>query len=193
MGSKISIGLVYENKCREDISVYLEKVINGFLDKGYIKDFTVSLDNEGNEWIEQNVGEKEVTKTDYDLITTNYYGKINLISNIITSNPKKITVAIEKSDEYFGFLVDLNEEDLTKNFSLDELENKIVDFLLSKFRILNYDYAFCDNEAEIEYSPQEIKQEEELYSLLFIPNTKENKKEIEVKKSSWYIDGLTSR
>ncbi|WP_254634950.1 Imm64 family immunity protein [Paenibacillus sp. GbtcB18] len=52
-----------------------------------------------------------------------------------------------------------------------------------------FDYAFCDHEAQIEFSPREFKPER--YSRSFWPDLSNG--ELKIAKSSWHINGLTER
>lgn len=39
--------------------------------------------------------------------------------------------------------------------------------------VLNYDYAFCDNEAELQYSPKEFMFGQDVYSITAVSNNSE--------------------
>ncbi|MFF2158113.1 Imm64 family immunity protein [Paenibacillus chitinolyticus] len=54
---------------------------------------------------------------------------------------------------------------------------------------MQFNYAFCDHEAQIEFSPREFKPER--YSLSFWPDLSNG--ELKIAKSSWHINGLTER
>lgn len=192
MGSKITIGYVFGIENKKVMALYLEELVNILSEEGLIIDFKFSLDDEGNEWKECVVKKNKMESSAYELLTKYYYGTVKLISNIVNLRSKEIAVTVEQTSEYFGFLIDLDEEDLNQDFNLEEIESSIINFVAKSYGLLKFDYAFCDHEAEIEYSPKEItKVEEEIYSLLFIPSVM--KDEVEVKRSSWYLDGLTRR
>lgn len=71
---------------------------------------------------------------------------------------------------------------------LDELEQKIT-VIMRDALSLGFDYAFCDNEEDIEYSIGEILEQNKMYSILVY---RKNGETIS-KCSSWKIDGLTNR
>ena len=190
MGSRISIGLVYE--CNNMIES-LEKLIKLLIsDNGYIKGFKVSKDEEGNKWIENFDTTTSISDEVYSCLTLGFYGQINLVSDIINLKHKDIVLNIERHSDYYGFLIDIEESSLIDEDSIIDIATSIINLISDNFMNLRYDYAFCDNEAEIEYSLQEIlSNNNDIYCLLFIPNFVENK--IEVKKSNWLLDGLTKR
>jgi len=130
----------------------------------------------------------------YELLTQYYYGEINMNSKIFEANQQEINISLEMTNDFFGFLIDFNEEELIHVLSLDDIENRIIDFVTESFNILQFGYAFCDHEAKLEFPPREIATyKEELYSLLFIPSNKDHSAEIEIRKGSWKLDGLTGR
>ena len=71
---------------------------------------------------------------------------------------------------------------------IDELEKRIIINIKMILRI-GFDYAYCDNETDIEKSIEEVLQEKNIYSILLV-NKNRN---FYTKLGSWKIDGLSSR
>lgn len=191
MGSDINIGIVYDNKQKGKINFYLSEVIKLLINNfGTIKFLRYSKDKDGTKWIEQEQKQLDSKKT--KLLTTNYYGKVELASDVFGKNLIETVVSIEQTDSYFGFLIQFNEQELSENLTIWEVENLIIDFVLQNQNTLEFQYAFCDHEGEMEYTHDEMKNiTEEIYSLLFIPS--DNTGNMKVLKSRWALDGLTNR
>ena len=94
-----------------------------------------------------------------------------------------------------GFLFEIPEEELlNEDYSsehFNKLTNSIASRIIELWDDMGFNYAFCDNEADIEYQLSEIEQSEEpIYSMLLV---KDNRNHPIIKLSSWCIDGLTQR
>lgn len=198
MGSYITIGFVYA-KCNlerlenefKNLSNYLIKKINK------VKSIKACKDTDGEEWIEYNQFKNQQIGDLCDILTKNYYGQIVFESNILGIGDLEVSIRIEKEEDYFGYLLDISEIKLLKTRGIEELNSiteRIITFIITLNKIIEFDYAFCDSEAEIQYSPSEVNDlRNNVHSIVVIPAFVEKEKKHEVIKSSWHIDGLTNR
>ena len=85
-------------------------------------------------------------------------------------------------------MFEVPEENFDLACEIDVLEKRII-YMLEQIVSGAFEYAFCDNEVEIEYSFQEILENNVEYSILVLNNSDN----LIVKLSSWRIDGLTNR
>lgn len=198
MGSYISIGLVYDGLVLEQARIQLKNLISHIIsDLNAVKGIKMSRDISGKEWIGYNYNNKCKIDDLCRLLIENYYGQLNLKCNLFGLNQLNITVHIEKEQDYFGFLLDISESELLKTGDLEEINNmteKIIDFILDLHTTLTYDYAFCDNEAEFQYSPREFRRlKSAVYSIAVIPSIGKQENSFDVIKSNWHINGLTTR
>lgn len=198
MGSYISIGLIYGNLEIIYLKNKLENLLNYLIDESFnIESMKVCKDTDGEEWIEYNSIKKDQISKLYDLLGKYYYGQLRLKCNVLGLENVEVTIRIEKEEDYFGFLLDLSEAELIKLGSQEELNNlteKIINFITDMYKSLEFDYAFCDNEAEIKYSPAEFKElKNDIYSIVVIPLLDKYEQSFDIIKSNWHIDGLSIR
>lgn len=202
MGSFISIGFIYEGCSIQTIKKEIEKLVNYISSiGGSLKKMKVSKDVDGEEWLEYDSLINLQLDSIYTILAENYYAQLEVNSNLFEHKNLVITIRIEKDEDndYFGFLLDMNEKEIIKGNSVNEINNiteRIIDFIIKFYNYSNYNYAICDNEAEIEYSPKDFyKIESSIYSITVIPvfDCKSNSNKFNVIKSNWNIDGLTSR
>ena len=151
------------------------------------------MDIDGEEWIE----EREVKEHQLGMLTQYFYGQLNLTSSFIKDKSLNITIHIEKEPSYFGFLLDVSEADIISTDGIKEIEDItdiILNFIIDIHNVSAYDYAFCDNEVSIEYSPEEFASiKNNIYSIAVIASNIQQLGKLDVKKSDWNIDGLTKR
>lgn len=200
MGSNISIGFIYERFTQERIVKELGNIIKYlFVHDIRITKMKVSKDIDGEDWIEYDSINTFQLDSVFSMLAEYYYGQLEVSSNVLGCNNLAITIRVEKEAEkdYFGFLLDISEEELIKFNSIDEINKvteRIIDFIIDIHSCSGYDYAICDNEAEIQYSPAEFGNlAKAIYSIAIIPSITNNSNVLKVIKSSWNIDGLTSR
>lgn len=157
---------------------------------GHFRSVKFCEDNDGESWIELDYPNMDTTFI--KKMAKSYYVQIQSCIDLFQMEQLKIEIRIEKYDEFFGLLLLFNEDEILPNYSIESLEkitNTIINFILEVHPVLKFDYAFCDHEAEVEYSPKEFKPEK--YSLSFLPNLTNGV--LGVRKSSWHINGLTER
>ncbi len=198
MGSYISIGLVYDKLDLERVKIELENLTAYLITElGSVKRVKVSKDVDGEEWIEYNTLENYQISEMCGLLSKHFYGQLSLMCNYLGLDNFEVTIRIEKEEDYFGFLLDVREAELIKTGCLEEINSiteKIITFIKDLRNVLVYDYAFCDNEAEIKYSPREFGElKNDVYSIVIIPSFTEKEKSYNIIKSNWNIDGLTIR
>lgn len=193
MGSYISIGMVYSenvNELHKDIEYLIKNNLQ--LSNEIIVNYP--LDESCEKWESKNFEGDEFTDAFLILETFRYStGKLRFKIN---GNIVNIIVSIRRNNRNIqGILFEVPEEDLMKNdYSLKNLNSvtdKIVNILINLLSKIKFDYAFCDNEVDIEYSLDEIEQKKEpVYSVIIKRNTLN---EPIIQLSSWNIDGITSR
>lgn len=198
MGSYIGIVLVYNNSSQNKIECELRTVIRYLIfHEGNITNTKYSKDKDGIKWVEDSfTNGLEIEKVS-SLLSKNYFGQLNVICNILNMKKLNICVTMKNTDKnYFGILLDIAEDDLMgviSNENIDIITERIIYLLKDLYEVSDFDYAFCDNEAEILYSPSEFQSlNEKVYSVVALPIIKGEKK-IVIVKSNWNIDGLTTR
>lgn len=198
MGSYITTGIIFDGiettsikRKITDLIIYLSNRSECY------KSVKASKDIEGNEWIEFKFEELDNVREAYEFVSEGYFGQIDLMTSRFTSNEILVSVRVEKEVDYFGILLDIAEDDFLKSSEsviLNAKDNLIIKFLEELYEVLEFKYAFCDNEAEIKFSPNEIQHlNREVYSILLIPSDSKLNGKINVVKSNWYLNGLTSR
>lgn len=197
MGSYIGIGLVY-NISENGLENEMRNLVNYLiLRNGSIKDIKFSNDKDGNEWVEESLKNNIDIEDLYSPLANGFFGQLHVVCNILNIKNLNVYIRIEKVDKsYFGILLDLSEEELLGKNSggnIERVTDSIIKLLNDLYKVSVFDYAFCDNEAEIQYSPMEFKNSnEKFYSIVAIPTTEYTKK-LRIIKSDWNIDGITTR
>lgn len=187
MSSYISIGFVandneelFVEKCKKIMEVNNKNI-------GQII-FKYPTDETCNKW---NVSNEQVKNIDKMLkqCFTNELAEIIVDYRINEQIFKGILIKIRKKiGEYTGILFEISEDCFPLKEKINSIENEIIAILRDLLNI-GFEYAYCDNEADIEYSIKEVMGQKNRYSILV---TRENNN-IVTKLASWKIDGLTSR
>ena len=198
MGSYITTGLVFNGSDVSIIKRKLTDLIMYLSDKSECyKSVKASKDIDGNDWIEFKFDELADIQEAYRFASEGYMGQIDLATSLITSNEIHASVRVEKEVDYFGILVDFAEDDFLKSNDpavLNAADDLMIKFMNELYEVLKYNYAFCDNEAELQFSPNEIQcLTKEMYSILVMPNNSGINSVTNVFRSNWYLNGLTSR
>jgi hypothetical protein len=198
MSSYIGIGFVYKGNCCVKLEKELRNVVNYLLSlNGVVKSIKFSNDKDGNLWI----NESQTTLFDrnnfLELLANGYYGELNMTCDLFELYNVFICIRIYKDENhFFGLLFDIEEQVLIPEESIKMMDittEKIIDFINRIYQFSSYDYAFCDHNADIQYSPEEFTSfEKNIYSVVAIPS-REDKRIIQITKSNWHIDGLTYR
>ncbi|MFJ7362601.1 Imm64 family immunity protein [Peribacillus frigoritolerans] len=189
MTNILSLGIVYENSF--DKSEELQSIIQYFLNlKSDIVGIKVSMDEDGENWLESERNEKNFI-LDYTFLTEKYFGEILIQLNEFWSlNGLSLTLRIVKENDFFGYLLDFEMEQLLNRYSLDLINELIIDLVKDIYSVTKFNYAFCDHDSEIKYSPSQYEDLVEAYSILILPREKNG---FDVIKNNWQIDGITSR
>lgn len=195
MGSYIGIGLVYNDIQGDRLEKELKNVINYLISHdGNINSIKYSKDDDGNEWVEDSLDNKCVDDF-YSSLCNGYFGELHIFSNILNVQKLNVYLRVEKAKKYFGLLLDISEEELigvNSSENINRITDKIIEFLNELYKSSVFEYAICDNEVEIQYSPEEFKSiSEAVYSIVALPE--KNRESLKIIKSSWHIDGLTTR
>lgn len=197
MGSYIGIGFVY-NIIEDGLEKELRNLVNYLIRReGSIESIKFSKDEDGNEWVEERLKNNIDIEEFYSLLANGYFGQLHAVCNILNIQKLNVYIRIDKVDKnYFGLLLDISEEELIEESSVENINkvtDRIIGLLNDLYEVSGFNYAFCDNEAEIQYSPIEFQSiDEKVYSIVALPTTGEGKKLLII-KSGWHIDGLTTR
>ncbi|WP_040214194.1 Imm64 family immunity protein [Clostridium polynesiense] len=199
MGSYVSIGFIYENFSVDRIQNEFKKLVSKIITfNGNVKKMKISKDFNGEEWAEYEFLNNFQMDSNCEMLADYFYGQLEIDCNLFGGIRLKTILRIEKEkdEDYFGFLMDLSEEELIKFNSADEINRvteEIIEFMIQFYSCSAYNYAFCNNEGEIQFSPKKFREiENSIYSVTVIPNLVSNNS-LKVIKSNWNIDGLTSR
>lgn len=188
LGSKISVGLVYEIEELGSKVAILNSIINSLDDSNGVHSYKYCKDVFGEEWIQS---DNTVNMTNEILVSivSNYFAELTMNTSQFLGDSQSIVIRVENYDVYFGILIDLEESSVQKA-GYDMVESRIIQYLSKEFNNYKYDYAFCENEGEIELSPDEVtSSKEELFSVLMKPEGET----VKVYKSSWKLDGVSER
>ena len=192
MGAKISLGWVSTNN---NLSNEYNILINNLKLLGVNIDCVkFSSDNSGFHW---NVVEDYRTYSNKNLLST--LKELHFLEIPISNFPfGKLTIEavikLKVTNKYFGFLLEMEEDSIISSYKIKELETAedlIIQYLKLIFKNFNVDYAFSDQEAEVEFSPEEFKQLQRPYYAIEAKHDHDGK--VKITKANWYINGLTQR
>lgn len=192
MGSNVGIGFVYSFKKAE---IELNHIIEYLLfNNGEVIRYKFCKDENGTSWITaKEIGDLS-SKELSEKIVGNYFGEIEISCKLFNRSIEKITLSVTVIDkENFGILVDIPEGELIREKGeVVCIERNIISFIKNIYKTSNYDYAFCDNEARIEYSLPEIERLESCpNSITVTPSAVSGG--FKTSLTNWAIDGLTRR
>ena len=131
-------------------------------------------------------------------LAKSFFGQVHIVCNFLGLNDLDAVIRIEKENDHFGFLLDIVDTELLEpnhSENIEAVTAKIVEFMTDVYRFSKYNYAFCDHEAEIQYTPEKFKEiQTDKYSIVVAPSTDgQGRTLLNVMKSNWNIDGLTVR
>ncbi len=192
-GSYISIGLVFNG--REFISK--EKTIDTVLltlkkNGAQIKNCKYSKDPDGENWITIEINEILNSNNLSQILVNNFNGNISILLPCNDCGLTAIFSFHNIDEDYFGILIEIPERQLLSYNSdnVAEAEEWAINMISLLYNSAPFSYSFCDNEAEIEYSLEDLADKiETAYSLTVIPE----KEGLQLIKNAWFIDGLTKR
>lgn len=186
MGSYINIGVV-SNKNKQDFIKSCENLFqrNNIYFSGM--KFEFPEDEECQIW-----SESERDCIDLDVLEKCYQNKLAKITvncEVEGRLIQSIIIKIKRREGlYTGILFEIPEENFDLPCEINILEKKIIEVLEQSISD-EFEYAFCDNEVDIEYSFREVLEKNIEYSILVL-----NKGDrLTIKLGPWRIDGLTSR
>lgn len=191
MSSSISIGFVFEKQ--QNPTLLFSKFLGCLITNGEFQKISYSLDENGSSWHEETIK----TQSTYEVATLmvkHFFGKATIKAKILNNKNIHFDTSIFKfSKNDFAFLIEIDIDQLFQVGNKKELENcssMIIKFCEEIFDIVQYRYAFCDHEANIEYTWSEFSEmNENIYSISIIPQSEKFK----ISLASWEIDGLTNR
>ena len=163
MGSYISVGLVAE-KCEP--SEFLELCKRAFNMFGAnIQRMTLKypLDSECISWKEKTMSIKEIDSALSDCYSNNLC-ELHIDYLIEKRCVSGVLFKLKKGDGYQGALFEIPEENFDIVNEIDILEGKIK-AIIKNILPYGFEYGFCDNEADIEYSKEKILSMDSVYSV----------------------------
>ncbi len=179
----INIGLVYDSLIKQRSGI--KSLINYFEENGTVITISkISLDKDGENWL---------ISSDSDLENffslQYYYGEISMSLKVFsTLNDISLNINIYNEQDFYGVLLKFNEAEFEqKDLDIDETETILINFIKAMAEKLNFKYSFCDYDGEIDFHPDDQKNIEKEYSIVYWPN--KNK----LIKNNWKIDGVSSR
>lgn len=192
MGAKISIGWVSTNN---DLNNEYNILINNLKLLGVNIDCVkFSSDNSGFHW---NGVEDYSTYSNKNFLST--LRELHFLEIPISNFPfGKLTIEavikLKVTNKYFGYLLEMEEDSIISSYKINELETAediIIQYLKLIFKNFNVDYAFSDQEAEVEFSPEEFIQLQRPYYAIEAKHDHDGN--VKITKANWYINGLTQR
>lgn len=212
-GQYIDIGFVYPfiNKERQqaEIDSLIHYIHNWDLT---IKKLIACEDPDGEEYIEldsiDQINESTIGKAFLDM----YNGMLTIDLKLVFEPISDILVYVEKGegklDGYYCIFISVKGDQLIRDCNLmgpevyvepineyiNAITNKIITLMVDFYGYSQYSYAFCDTEAQMECTPDELAQiQNEVYSVVVVLNKNALETKLEVKKSKWNIDGFSLR
>lgn len=191
MGSYISVGFGFRNN-KLDLK---EKMLKYFIESLELNDYSVLIykictDMDGKGDIEKKVLFRDLTDEDYEFMTHYDYGNILLLCPFLGISNQMMNITFYKEQTHFGFLIELFDDIFRKNVNYNKQEVLIIEFIKRCYQEIPFDYAICDNEGQIEFSPDDIDADDLNYSILILPDKDEG---LIIKKGEYLIDGKTKR
>lgn len=189
MGNYISIGIVCLTQT--SLELVLETISAQMNNKAISLELSYPEDDSSRIWIKQHYELKSGLSAGFKLLADRRQSIGTFLYNADTMQ-LHIRVSI-KTDAILGILFEMEQEELIpveSSFLLESITNKIIKDLKALWERAPFEYAFCDNEADIEFAPSEIlKTEEYIYSVLLINRNHF----LTHKMATWCIDGLSER
>lgn len=191
MSNCLSVGFIYSKMSKEKELNSILKLISNKLWK--LSSLKYSEDSDGNKWTELDTN---VTNFDVSDAYFNKFFGVCTFCKPVEEN-KKISFELtyeELSKEDFGFLIQIDASQVYEfgnAESLKRAELGIIELAECLYKVSKYSYIFSDDEAEIEYTAEQMKFETDFkYSILIFPKDEDT---VEIKLAPWALDGLTSR
>ncbi|WZU00994.1 Imm64 family immunity protein [Erysipelothrix sp. D19-032] len=191
MSNYLSVGFVYSKMNKEEELNSIMKLIR---EKSWeLSSLKYSEDSKGNKWTELNNN-----ITDFD-VSDAFFNKFFSIRSFCKSvdESKTMNFALtyeELSKDNFGFLIQIDASQVYKFGNVESLkktEIDIIELVECLYKVSKYSYVFSDDEAEIEYTVEQINSETDFkYSILILPKDENS---VEIKMAPWTLDGLTTR
>lgn len=196
MGSSTSIGFVYHENQIANAEKKLGAMIKFLIsNNGEILTQKYCRDLDGDGWVESNEVAYLIIEDVSSLLVNNYYGQLRICCDILGKKGLIIDLCFKiMKENNYGILLDIADNQIFEPYnSLEGITNRIITLMKNVYSILRFDYSFCDNEAQIEYSLLELMSiGRPVYSIVALPNPK-SPPVLEIYKSNWNIDGLTPR
>lgn len=190
MSNYLSVGIVYSNKSKEkELSNILKYIRNN---EWKLDSLEFSEDYVGDYWM--NITEK-ITDLKVSNAFFNNFFSICKFKKLVKNQTINLSLTYKKlSENDFGFLVQIESTQIYNTGNRENLKNvemTIIDQLQGFYSASKYAYIFADDEADLEYTYEQIRDKSNpIYSMLIFPHKDDS---VEIILASWMLDGLTSR
>ncbi len=183
-GSFVTVGFVYKES--EKIYDTIYSLLNYLVDEVNINSIEYSKDAVWEEL--ERVPYLEIKKIaelscEMAYISMVMYGK--LFDIWVDGN-----IIVEKNKGLYELKIDISESFILENTDIDEMTERIVEFIKKIYDVCPYYYAFCDSHADmsdLEVEPAKLK--EDVYSIMAVVI----KNKLSIIKADWNIDGYSER
>lgn len=180
MSSVISTGIIFNGVKENEVKIKnLERLIQYLKNNGFsITDIYIYDDKNDITYNFEEFDLVDKSKLIYN------YNEIRL-----KDHSKQIIISIEEHDDFYGLLIDYNEEDLRSIITnIKAMDTYFLSMIESFAKILNFDYAFVCNDGELEFSIKELQKIEDYKEMYYILSIKEDD-EFKIYKGNWNIWG----
>lgn len=154
----------------------------------------ISNDEEGFNGIDYNNPNQTFLENIMDKSPDFYYLKLSFnnfpFGNLFIDGLLKIE---KHENSYYSFGFEFEEVDILSNYDVDSLESvekNIINTIEKIGENINWDYAFANQEAEVQFSPEQFEKETNAQYAIEITNSESG---LKISKSTWYVNGITER
>lgn len=212
-GQYIDIGFIYPCISKDSQKNEIDNLIR-FLQKWdlSVTRLIASKDVDGEEYIELSSISPVDESCISDMLTDMYNGVLTIDISMDGKQIKSIIVVVYqgegKIDGYYCISMSIPGDQIINgcdlmgperydepvNSFINSVTNRLILFMTEFYKYSKYSYSFCDSEAMMECTPEELmKQQREVYSVAVVPVVNGNETTLRIYKSAWNIDGFSLR
>ena len=155
MGSIISIDYVFNN----DKLLLKSEIMKNIIESFNLPSYSVLVCNE------KTITYDKITPFHFEELTSKEYSSVLLMCDFLNINNLMLNIIYYQTSSFFSMQIQLFGDRFKKTFIYDELEEKIIDYIIKSYQYLPFDYVVCENDGEV-YAPDEINDEDIEYSIL---------------------------
>ncbi len=210
-GQYIDIGFVYPFINQESQQAEIDSLIHYLHNWDFtIKSLIASTDPDGEGYIELNSVDQMDESTIGRIFSSMYYGKLTIDLKVDGEPIHDIFIYVEKGEEkldgFYCVFISIKGDQIIKECNLmgpeiyeepindfiNAITNKLISLMVDFYGFSQYSYALCDAETQMQCTPDELAQNQnEIYSVVVLPNKSAFEAKLEVRKSKWNIDGFS--